>query len=96
MDEGRKRPCEDGHALLLSPPPSFNRNIHLFDNEDFFPDLEFVISGMDRPLRLHRSILAQTSKFLEKVLKERNKTSAERDNQSGCLAQTEKSTETDW
>ena len=49
--------------------PPFKNNTELFDNKDMFPDLEFVVAGLEKPLLLHRVIMAKSSKFVEGLLK---------------------------
>lgn len=41
----------------------------MFDNEDTFPDLDFIITGLERPLKLHKNILSQTSELVKGILK---------------------------
>lgn len=65
---------EESATITLSPPASINQNTHLFDNEDTFPDLSFIIFGMEKPLKLHKIILSQTSKLVKEILKAKQKT----------------------
>ena len=60
---------EESPTITLSPPESISRNAHLFDNENTFPDLDFIIPGLERPLKLHKTVLSQTSKLVEGILK---------------------------
>ena len=69
MDEERIGQRREGPTITLSPPDSFKRNGDLFDNENTFPDLDFIITGLERPLKLHKNILSQTSKLVEEILK---------------------------
>ena len=50
--------------------PYFNE-IESFDNQEAYPDLEFFVSGVEKPLNLHRRILAKASECLGTMLKER-------------------------
>ena len=59
--------CE-GTVAAVSP---YNNDIESFDNPDEFPDLEFVVGGMGRPLQLHRRILAHASGTIKGMLNER-------------------------
>ena len=43
-------------------------DIESFDNPDFYPDLEFVVAGMERPLQLHKRILARSSGYIKPLL----------------------------
>ena len=51
-------------------PPYLN-DIESFDNPDKYPELEFVVGGMERPLHLHRRILAESSGKVKAMLNER-------------------------
>ena len=46
---------------IVEVVPPYHNDIESFDNPDEFPDLEFVVAGMERPLQLHRRILAESS-----------------------------------
>lgn len=69
MKRQKKGDNVNGPSITLLPPPYFIRNGHLFNNENSFPDLDFVIKGVRTPLKLHRIILTQTSRLVEEVLK---------------------------
>ena len=51
--------------------PPYRNDIESFDSPDEFPDLEFVVGGMERPLQLHRKILAESSGKIKAMLGER-------------------------
>ena len=51
--------------------PPYRNDIESFDNPDEFPELEFVVGGMERPLQLHRRILAHASGTIKRMLNER-------------------------
>ena len=57
---------------ILDIPSPYQNELESFDNPDTFPDLEFVITGMERPLRLHRKVLAKTSEHIKEELKEKH------------------------
>ena len=59
--------CE-GTVAIVSP---YNNDIESFDNPDFYPELEFVVGGMEKPLQLHRRILAHASGKVKAMLNER-------------------------
>ena len=59
--------CE-GTAELVPPFPNETEN---FDNPEKYPDLEFVVAGMEKPLHLHRKILAESSGKVNAMLNER-------------------------
>ena len=69
MTEEKEEQEEESTTITLSPPPSFNRNGHLFNKEDTFSDLDFIIAGLEKPLKLHKTIISQTSKLAEGILK---------------------------
>ena len=47
----------------------FKNNTELLDNKDMFPDMVFVVAGLESPLLLHKGIMAKTSKLVEGLLK---------------------------
>ena len=51
--------------------PPYHNDVESFDNPDKFPDLEFVVGGMEKPLQLHRRILAESSVKIRTMLNER-------------------------
>ena len=59
--------CE-GTVAIISP---YHNDVESFDNPDEFPDLEFVVGGMEKPLQLHRRILAHASIKIRAMLNER-------------------------
>lgn len=58
---------DKGTVEVVSPYPN---EIDNFENEDTYPELEFVVAGMAKPLHLHRKILATTSEYFRTTLKE--------------------------
>ena len=70
----RKRMSEEKQEQsVLEVESPFPHNIDRFDgernNEDSFPDLEFVVPGLDKPLMLHRFVLVPVSELVRNVLK---------------------------
>ena len=59
---------EENETQILVESP-FRNNSELFNNNDMFPDMEFVVPGLERPLLLHKGIMAKTSKFVQGLLK---------------------------
>ena len=59
---------EENETQILVESP-FKNNSSLFNNKDMFPDMEFVVPGLERPLLLHKGIMAKTSKFVQGLLK---------------------------
>ena len=59
--------CE-GTVELVPPFPNETEN---FDNPEKYPDLEFVVGGMEKPLHLHRKILAHASGKVKAMLDKR-------------------------
>ena len=49
--------------------PHFGDNIELFDNEEMFPDFEFMIPGCETSLHLHKLIIARASKLMQGLIK---------------------------
>ena len=47
----------------------FSDEVESFDNEDSFSDLKFVIGGLEKPLLLHKRILAKGSSLVQKIMK---------------------------
>ena len=72
IDEEKEDLEEESPIITLSPPPSINRNGRSFNKEDTFSDLDFIIAGLEKPLKLHRNILSQTSKAVEEILKKKH------------------------
>ena len=68
----------DKISITINSP--FGSVIDLFDNEDTFPDLTFVIPGLEKPLELHRGILGQRSKLTKGLLKGKEVTKDEEAN----------------
>ena len=56
-----------GTQICVESP--FKNNAGLFNNKDMFPDMEFVVPGLKQPLLLHKGIMANTSNFVQGVLK---------------------------
>ena len=67
--EEKEEGDEESPTITLSPPSSFSQNAHLFNKEDTFSDLDFIITGLEKPLKLHKNILSQTSMLVEWILK---------------------------
>ena len=65
-DKNQER--RDQNTLEVTPP--FNNEIECFDNPDAYPDLEFEISGLQKPFLLHKRILAHGSGYIKALLKE--------------------------
>ena len=63
-----KRKMEQNETQILVESP-FKNNSSLFNNKDMFPDMEFAVPGLERPLLLHKGIMAKTSKFVQGLLK---------------------------
>ena len=69
MTEEREEREEKSPKITLSPPESFNKNADSFNKEDTFSDLDFIIAGLEKPLKLHKNIISQTSMFAKTLLK---------------------------
>ena len=59
---------EENETQILVESP-FKNNSSLFNNKDMFPDMVFVVPGLEIPLLLHKGIMAKTSKFVQGLLK---------------------------
>ena len=59
------------YTVEVVPPFSDMNMIGIFDKEDTGPDIEFVVTGMAKPLQLHGWILTRTSKRLDEIVKGR-------------------------
>ena len=55
----------------------FSNNVESFDNDESFPDMKFTISGLEKPLALHKNILGRASQFVNKTLKCKSLTNSE-------------------
>ena len=64
----------EGTVELMTPYPN---EIESFDNPKTYPDLEFVVAGMEKPLQLHRRILARASQWADEMLGRRKDTKLE-------------------
>lgn len=60
-----------GKEDTLEIVPPYPNEIESFDNPETYPDLEFVVAGMEKPLHLHRKILAKVSGCFKTMLKEK-------------------------
>jgi len=58
----------------LTVQPTFSDVIELFDNEGFFPDIEFHIPGLEKVLLLNAPILARASVMLTALLQAKTST----------------------
>ena len=67
-DTNREQSDCDGTVEVVPP---YHNDIKSFDNPDFYPDLEFVVGGMGRPLHLHRRTLVELSGKVKAMLNER-------------------------
>ena len=56
------------HCVEIVPP--FTNEVDSFDNAESYPDMELVISGMKKPLKLHRKIVACASGQMKKMMDE--------------------------
>ena len=52
--------------MVKSP---YRNNSELFDNADSAPDMQFMVPGMEKPLALHKEIMAATSNYVYQLLK---------------------------
>lgn len=57
-----------GQVVVKSP---YRNNMELFDKPDSFSDMQFMVPGMERPLRLHKDIMAAASNVVYRLLSPR-------------------------
>ena len=63
MDESKEvKDCVSIHSSFFDNINTFNS-----DDDDSFPDLHFIIPGIDEPLLLHRATLGRTSNMLKAI-----------------------------
>ena len=55
--------------MITVQSPYSKDHISVFDNEESYPDIDFVIPGLDKPLRLCRNILAPASTMFTALFK---------------------------
>ena len=65
MDPQRYAQEMETSISLKSP---YGDNADLFNNEEFFPDMELVVAGMEKPLMLHKGIMAKGSQLVKGLL----------------------------
>ena len=70
VDSKRDQEQDEDKRTIDVVSPYFNE-IESFDNPETYPDLELIVAGMEKPLKLHRRILAKTSGCLKTMMKER-------------------------
>ena len=59
---------QENDTVAIVPP--YNNEIGSFDNPDSYPDCELVVDEKEKPLHLHRKILAQASGKVKAMLDE--------------------------
>ena len=62
---------ENEGTVYLVPPLSYTNEIESFDNAEKYPDMELVVTGMSKPLQLHKCILTRASQWADKMLRGR-------------------------
>ena len=55
------------NAISIHSP--FIVDIRTFDNEEYYPDITFIIPGLDKPLKLHRMYLRVASAAIDGLFK---------------------------
>ena len=73
---------QDGIQIIIPSP--FPNEITKFDDEAFY-DVEFMISGMEKSLYLHRKKLAQASNMLNETLLGKERLYGCYDENSHCI-----------
>ena len=72
MSESEEISSDDSKGVVkIFLPPIYEYHLRAFDNEETSPNLTFVIQGLEKPLRLHKDTLCRVSKYIERVLKEK-------------------------
>ena len=62
---------QSGNDSRVEVASLFHNEIESFDNPEKYPDLEFVVAEMEKPLQLHRKILAESSACIKTMLDEK-------------------------
>ena len=65
----REREEEEEEEEALTIVSSFPNTIQWFNNDDFLPDVDFIIPGVEKPLHLHSVVLIQASESLASLVK---------------------------
>ena len=65
--------CQEqgGNEGTVEVIPPYAPMIENFDNPDTHPDLELAVTGMEKPLQLHKCTITHASKRLHEILRER-------------------------
>ena len=69
-DDNQEQHEEESATLTLTFPHGFSKtNKYYFNNQESNTDLDFVIKGMEKPLKLHKSIISKYSGLVDELLK---------------------------
>lgn len=69
VEQESKSTEKSSEECTLDVPSPYHNEIESFDNPDLYPELKFVVAGMEKPLQLHRRILANASEHIKEKLK---------------------------
>lgn len=68
-NSNRNQESEEEDTIDVASP--YNNEIEHFDNPESFPDLKLMIPGTEKPLELHRKILAGACEWFKETLKDK-------------------------
>jgi len=80
-------------AKLIIPSP-FAKTISSFNNEETFPEILFIVPGLDKPFNLHRKELGVASSTLKDLLRGGSSSFVSYDSSRQCLTWTDNRSET--
>ena len=60
---------QGGNEGTVDLVPPYHIVIESFDNAEAYPDMELVVTGMSKPLQLHKWILTRASQWADKMLR---------------------------
>ena len=69
INSNRNQEKETDTIVVASP---YHNEVESFDNPESFPDLKLFITGTEKPLQLHRKILAGTCGWVKDTLKDKD------------------------
>lgn len=75
INSNRNQEGEEENTIDLASP--YHNEIESFDNPESYPDLKLFITGTEKPLQLHRKILAGTCGWIKEALKDKDETRLE-------------------
>ena len=71
-----------GTLMVKSP---FTGTLEWFDNDEYYPEIDFIIPGLDKPLHLHAPVLVRASQTFIALLKAKTSSHGKYDPESHRL-----------